>query len=671
MKLETNGVMTLKNINLLNNDFLSKITTLEQEVNVLQQTLGTATQDIGGSQQQINVINDELNRQTHFSGYNLLNTDIQNLPNSANGDFAFSAESGTVWMYDQNWYNSGDIVPDKVTPASDATPLVDSGTGVAGTSNEYSRGDHKYPLQVSDVLPSKDTSVGTVGQASTYARSDHQHPIQTVNTIPVSDSADGSYGTVDSYARNDHSHPINVQTNASIVPIVNGVGNNGTSAYYSRHDHIHPQQLTYDGNVTATKFIKSGGTSNEILLADGSTKISVLAGRSFTVIDPELYVKLCTIIAVNSTTDNSIKFKVSTRTGFGQLQFNQHWTNGQGISEYQYKFIPTLATGINNVWILYFNDGVDRYSELWCRIDYYSYNTFIYVTEVSAFQENITNILTTDSQSALPTGYSSINQLFQNIYGNMQINPTASNYDDGLRISRTVESTGGSSIFLGCSRTSIVGSIANQWQIFTPPSSYVNNPLGFEITSASDSGDTTRGLQISADGNTLTFNGNQFVDLTTDQSIAGIKTFHKLVQVIPSANGTFNEGIRISRYPTNQWSNIQFGSDPNTNTGSIDNQWLIGTSGNDALNPFGFTIIKAGSETYAGRGLQISADGNRLSFNGKVIAGGSVNYSQGIPILWVQKVLVQMVDSTLMEQLYSGEITYYNLIHSTKDDQNL
>ncbi|KAA6361192.1 MAG: hypothetical protein EZS28_043281, partial [Streblomastix strix] len=103
MKLKTNGVMTLKNINLLNSDFLAKITTLEQEVNVIQQTLGTATQYIG--------------------------------ENSANGDFAFSAESGTVWMYDQNWYNSGDIVPDQVTPASDATPLVDSGTGVAGTSN--------------------------------------------------------------------------------------------------------------------------------------------------------------------------------------------------------------------------------------------------------------------------------------------------------------------------------------------------------------------------------------------------------------------------------------------------------------------------------------------------------------------------------------------------------
>ncbi|KAA6403929.1 MAG: hypothetical protein EZS28_000542 [Streblomastix strix] len=174
-------------------------------------------------------------------------------------------------MYDNNWYNSGDIVPDQVTPASDAIPLTDSENGDAGTSNEYSRGDHKHPLQISDVLPSKDTSIGTVGLASYYARSNHQHPIQTIDTTPVSDTADGSYGTVESYARNDHSHPINVQTNASIVPIVNDVGNNGTSAYYSRNDHVHPQQLTYDGNVTATKFIKSGGFSTEILCANGDT----------------------------------------------------------------------------------------------------------------------------------------------------------------------------------------------------------------------------------------------------------------------------------------------------------------------------------------------------------------------------------------------------------------
>ncbi|KAA6374596.1 MAG: hypothetical protein EZS28_029877, partial [Streblomastix strix] len=83
--------------------------------------------------------------------------------------------------------------------------------------------------------------------------------------------------------------------------------------------------------------------------------------------------------------------------------------------------------------------------------------------------------------------------------------------------------------------------------------------------------------------------------------------------------------------------------DPNSNTGYIDNQWLVGTSSSDAYNPLGFTIVKAGQENQADRGLMISADGNTLTFNGSVIAGtgatsgasnGSVNYSAGNPILW-------------------------------------
>ncbi|KAA6350538.1 MAG: hypothetical protein EZS28_051888 [Streblomastix strix] len=42
------------------------------------------------------------------------------------------------------------------------------------------------------------------------------------------------------YARSDHQHPINVDTNASNIPIVNGVETNGSSAFYARQDHIYP-----------------------------------------------------------------------------------------------------------------------------------------------------------------------------------------------------------------------------------------------------------------------------------------------------------------------------------------------------------------------------------------------------------------------------------------------
>ncbi|KAA6389092.1 MAG: hypothetical protein EZS28_015376 [Streblomastix strix] len=522
MKLETNGVMTLKNTNLLNNNFLAKITTLEQEVNVIQQTLGTATQDIGGLQQQINVINEELNRQTHFRGYYLLNTDIQQLENSANGDFAFSAESGTVWMYDNGWYNSGDIVPDQVTPASDTTPLVDSGTGVAGTSTEYSRGDHKHPLQVSDVLPSKDTSVGTVGQASSYARSDHQHPIQTVDTIPNSDSAEGSYGAVDSYARNDHSHPINVQTNASNIPIVNGVGNNGTSAYYSRHDHVHPQQLTYEGNVTATKFIKSGGTNQQILLADGETKPIVYATRTDYITTSYQNVKLCNINTFLNNNCISVEFKVRGRSGFGILQFHQLTTIDSGLDKCNYHLKPNYQNCMQEAYALYYGSETTRTCQLWIQLSIWSNYIVINYTNSGTVTEPITNILTSSPVNVLPTDYTSMITLTPNLQfdyktinnapftqnGSMQINPTATSYDDGLRVSRSGENSGNSSIQLGCSRTSNSGAIQGQWVIYSPSINAVQAPQSFIIAVATQAADdVTRGLQISADGNTLIFNG--------------------------------------------------------------------------------------------------------------------------------------------------------------------
>ncbi|KAA6365773.1 MAG: hypothetical protein EZS28_038700, partial [Streblomastix strix] len=561
-----------------------------------------------------------------------------------NGDFAFSAESGTVWMFDAAWYNSGDIVPDQVTPASDATPLSD-GTAAAGISTEYSRGDHVHPLNITTTIPISDSASGSVGTANYYARNDHSHPLNITTTIPPQDSASGSVGTTNYYARNDHSHPINVETNASNIPIVNGVGVNGSSAFYARQDHVHPQQLTYDGNVTATKFIKTGGLATDILLADGSTKKSVLASKIFQVIESPQYIKLCTINALNSSSDNSIKFEVNTRTGFGQLQFNQHWSNGTGISSYQYLFIPSLSTGMRNAWILYFGSGVDKYGELWCRIDDYSYNTFIYETEVSAFQGNITNILTTDGQSALPTGYSNIQQLFSNIYGSIQINPTATSYDDGLRIARSGENSGNSSIQLGCSRTYNTGLTEGQWAIFTPPNTAEINPQGLVLAVASQAGDNSRGLQINANGNTLTFNGNQFVDVATNQTITAKKIFAAgidsgNIQINPTATG-YDDGLRISRSEESiGGSSLILGCSRYTNTGAIANQWQIfSPPSNYVNNPLGLTLQLGFDSGDTNRGLCISADGNTLSFNGQIIAGtgapvGSVNYSQGNPILW-------------------------------------
>ncbi|KAA6371181.1 MAG: hypothetical protein EZS28_033292 [Streblomastix strix] len=566
------------------------------------------------------------------------------------GDQAYSAEDLLVWVYETNWIETDQVVPDQVTPAFDAIPQLSIVNGSAGVSTEYSRGDHQNPLQVSTIFPAKDTANGEEGVANTYASSDHTHHVNLSSSVPLKDTGTGTAGTDNVYASVTHQYPLNVDQSSVNIPLLNATAAaNGTSDYNCGNEHVHPQQLSYDGNLTATKFFKTGGTSNDIFLANGETKKVVLASKTYQVIEQPQYIKLCTLIALNFSTDNSIEFQIDSRSGFGKLQFNQHWSNGTGIDKYQYQFIPSLATGFSNAWIIYFDTGINRYGELWCLIDSYSYNTYIYQTSISVFQGIITDILTTVPQSKLPTDYSCINQLFANMYGNLQLNPVQSGqqgYDDGLRVARTIESTGSTSINLGCSRTLNNGVVQGQWIKYSPSINVMQATQSFKIAASNQAADdVTRGLQIQVDANTLKFNNHILVDDAPNQTITGIKTFYKIIQVNPSISGTFKEGIRLSKHTTNQWSNIKFGCDPNSNSGYNINQWLIRTEGNNGQNQYRFTIVKAGQEGDNNRGLQISADGNTLTFNGSVIAGtgatngatnGSVNYSAGNRILWGQ-----------------------------------
>ena len=94
--------------------------------------------DVEGLQKQIN-------EEAHFRGYLANNAKIQALEATPN-DFAYSAESGTKWVYDaeDGWIDTGTPVPDQLTPASDAPPLM-NGEASAGSENAYARGDHRHP----------------------------------------------------------------------------------------------------------------------------------------------------------------------------------------------------------------------------------------------------------------------------------------------------------------------------------------------------------------------------------------------------------------------------------------------------------------------------------------------------------------------------------------------
>ncbi|KAA6401531.1 MAG: hypothetical protein EZS28_002943 [Streblomastix strix] len=444
--IAADGLLTVKNLKVLNFDFVAQINQLINEVNQLQSTVGTIDSDIVGVKNGIIAIQQELTRQQHFRGYYLLNTDIQTLPDSADGDYAFSAESGTVWMYSDNWYNSGDIVPDQVTPASDTVLLVDSGAGVAGINTEYARGDHQHPLQVSEQIPSRDTGTGAAGTSTAYSRADHQHILNTdptVANLPQKDTGTGNNGNLDYYARSNHAHPLNVDPTVANVPLVNATATaNGTSDFYSRNDHVHPQQLTYDGNITATKFIKTGGlaaevlcangdtingvvdlasnqtitgiktfdsikktngTNNEILIADGTTKKVVLAQHNYYVSTTEKYIKLCQFIPYNQSNNVSVAFYINCRQA---------------------------------AYILYYGSGTTGYGEL-C---------------------------------------------------------------EGLRIANTTNNL--CLISLGCDPNTTSGYIDKQWSIYKKGDGTLN------IVRTADQNTSGKGLQISADGNTLSFNGS-------------------------------------------------------------------------------------------------------------------------------------------------------------------
>lgn len=90
-------------------------------------------------------IQKDIQNEAHFRGYVSTNAKIQAIEATPN-DFAYSAESGTKWVYDaeNGWVDTLTPVPDQLTPASETTPLI-NGEASVGTEQAYARGDHRHP----------------------------------------------------------------------------------------------------------------------------------------------------------------------------------------------------------------------------------------------------------------------------------------------------------------------------------------------------------------------------------------------------------------------------------------------------------------------------------------------------------------------------------------------
>lgn len=93
--------------------------------------------DIDGIQQQ-------LSETQHFRGYYETTAQVQSISNPHSGDYAWNAQTGTVWNYSTSWSDSGVAIPDQTVPKSSTTPLMD-GTATLGSTNTYADGGHRHP----------------------------------------------------------------------------------------------------------------------------------------------------------------------------------------------------------------------------------------------------------------------------------------------------------------------------------------------------------------------------------------------------------------------------------------------------------------------------------------------------------------------------------------------
>ncbi|KAA6368811.1 MAG: hypothetical protein EZS28_035662, partial [Streblomastix strix] len=303
------------------------------------------------------------------------------------------------------------------------------------------RGDHQHPLQVSTVLPAKDTAVGEEGTANTYARSDHTHHVNLGNSVPKKDTGTGTGDTSNVYSSATHQYTLNIDPTTANVPLVNATAAaNGTSDYYCRNDHVHPQQLTYDGNVTATKFIKTGGLASEILCANGdTTTLDNKLSRTYSTSGGG-WIRLCVFPAGASVGNPFIEFKVYSQYNAVQtIRLVPYYTVNGINTIYGVFTAPTkvstnyvIDAGVNQLFHTHTGSSISAIYQAYVRKESVNSLTIVVSDQSTYYTNRVTEILTQDvvtsasSATQIPITYDLGNG---GIINNMiQVNPTGRTY---------------------------------------------------------------------------------------------------------------------------------------------------------------------------------------------------------------------------------------------------
>lgn len=177
----------------LTSDVAAEASARESADNALQS-------DIDGIQQQ-------LSETQHFRGYYETTAQVQSISNPHSGDYAWNAQTGTVWNYSTSWSDSGVKIPDQTVPKSTTTPLMD-GTATIGNTNTYADGAHRHPT---DTTRASVTALNSETESRTAADSNLQSQINDIEdgtTVVGKAEADEDGNNIpNTYAKQNGAYP--------------------------------------------------------------------------------------------------------------------------------------------------------------------------------------------------------------------------------------------------------------------------------------------------------------------------------------------------------------------------------------------------------------------------------------------------------------------------------
>ncbi|KAA6368801.1 MAG: hypothetical protein EZS28_035672, partial [Streblomastix strix] len=391
-----------------------------------------------------------------------------------------------------------------------------------------------------------------------------------------------------------------------------------------------------------------GGLATEVLCANGdTTTIANKISREYNA-SAGGWIRLCNFPVGASVGSPFIEFKIySAYNAVQTIRLVPYYTVNGINTVYGIFTAPTkissyydIEQGVNQLFHNHSGSGTSAIYSAYVRFESAGTVTIVVSDQSTYYTNRITEILTQDVVQGVANGTQiQITYDLANggIINNMlQVNPTGRTYttfNNGIRIGNY--NTEYSSLYLGCSTTAINTTQTGQWEIRKSSDRVLTiNPSSLRQA------DHSVGLNTIGDSSVIKFNGNELVNVGTDQSITGRKTFGGTtlgsIQLNPT-EVSYGERIRIADSPIYNVSAIYIGTSPTSSSAEIDGQWTIIKRSTGELY-----ICRTADQSTANRGLAISADGNTLSFNGSVVASTgasngaanvSVNHSAGNPIL--------------------------------------